>query len=380
MKNYNKTNVMLVGCVAVILSIIVTACTDTTGTANVKTKVDTDGSEISASSDAEEFSEPSDEIRLIGWDAAIAHIDLVTAYEGGFFSEEGLTAKFVFNNSNPDNIQALIDGKTDLIGAGIAAELQYIDEGADLVVIGGQMSLGETVYALPERADEFTELNEETLTGKRIGVTRMNTGDVAFRKILADRGVDLEKIEFVELDSQATVIQAVINKEVDLGINFLTYRSLAEGEGLVPVSQLDAEDEWPDYICCRLVTTKKKLENDREKFVKALKANIKAYELIKNNHEKALEVAGKALNLERDVLEEQLYNYGHLGLSPNPNKRSIKEFYKAMVNVGYIEGNVNIDDYIDTTIYEDALNELIKEDPDNDIYNELMNEFKETNI
>lgn len=81
-----------------------------------------------------------------------------------------------------------------------------------------------------------------------MGVTRLNTGDIAFRKMLKDRGVDVSKIEFVELDSQATVVEAVKKGEVDLGIAFLTYRQSAEAQGLVPVSYLDGEEEWPGFI------------------------------------------------------------------------------------------------------------------------------------
>lgn len=320
-----------------------------------------------------------EKLRVIGWNAAIAHIDSVIAYTGGFYEKEGLDVEFTYNNSNPDNIQALIEDKADLVGVGATAVLQYIDEGTDFVIIGGQMSLGETVYALPERAEEFAELNEETLAGKKIGVTRMNTGDIAFRKILKDRGVDLSKIEFVELDSQATVTEAVLKGEVDLGINFLTYRQSAEAQGLVPVSQLDAEDEWPGFICCRLFTTREKLEANREAYVKAVKANIEAYELLQTDKDKAIEEALEGLEIEADVLEDEIYGYGHIGLSPNPDLKNTKEFYQAMVDIGYIEGNVNIEDHIDVTVYEDALNELLEEDPDNEVYLALKAESEVTN-
>lgn len=318
-------------------------------------------------------------LRVIGWNSAIAHIDSVIAYTGGYYENQGLDVKFIYNNSNPDNIQALIEDKADLVGAGATAVLQYIDGGSDFVIIGGQMSLGETVYVLPERAAEFAELNEETLAGKKVGVTRMNTGDIAFRKILKDRGVDLSKIEFVELDSQATVTEAVLKGEVDLGINFLTYRQSAEAQGLVPISQLDAEDEWPGFVCCRLFTTREKLEENRDVFVKAVKANIEAYALIQTDKEKAIDAALEGLLIDEDVLEDEVYGYGHIGLSPNPDLKNTKEFYQAMVDIGYIEGNVNIEDYIDVTIYEQALSELLAEDPDNEVYLALKAESDATN-
>lgn len=318
-------------------------------------------------------------LRILGFNSVIGHIDSVIAYTGGYYEEEGIDPQFTYNNSNPDNTQALIEDKADLVSAGATCVIQYIDQGADLVIIGGQMSLGETVYALPERADEFKEFTTETLAGKKVGVSRLNTGDIVFRKILKDKGVDLSQIEFVELDSQATVTQAVVKGEVDLGINFLTFRQSAEDMGLVPVSQLDAENEWPDYICCRIFTTREKLNENRDAYVAAMKANIKAYELIQTDHEKTLEVAQKGIELDKDVLEDQIYNYGHLGLSPNPDVKNSAKFYEAMTDIGYAQGTVDLHDYIDASVYIDALNELLAEDPDNEIYKELKAESDATN-
>lgn len=318
-------------------------------------------------------------LRILGFNSVVGHIDSVVAYTGGFYEEEGIEPEFTYNNSNPDNTQALIEDKADLVSAGATCVIQYIDQGADLVIIGGQMSLGETVYALPERADEFKEFTNETLAGKKIGVSRLNTGDIVFRKILKDKGIDLSQIEFVELDSQATVTQAVVKGEVDLGINFLTFRQSAEDMGLVPVSQLDAEDEWPDYICCRIFTTREKLNANRDAYVAAMKANIKAYELIQTDHEKAIEIAQKGIQADKEVLEDQLYNYGHLGLSPNPDVKNSVEFYEAMTDIGYAQGTVDLHDYIDASVYIDALNELLEENPDNEIYKELKAESDATN-
>lgn len=319
-------------------------------------------------------------LRVIAVNNNVAHIDSVIAQYAGLYDKNGLDTTMQFNPSNPDNIQALLADKADLVSAGSSAVLNYIDNGSDIVIIGGQMSLGETVYVRPERAEEFKDLyNPNTLYGKKVGVTRLNTGDVAFRKILKDKGLDLSKIEFVELDSQATVTQAVIKGDVDLGINFLTFRDGAEKQGLVPVSQLDAEDEWPNYICCRIFTTRDKLKQTREAYVDAMKANIEAYSLIENDKEAAEKAARQGIDLDDDAYQKQVYQYGHIGLSPNPDRKNTKAFFQAMVDVGYSKGNVNIDDYIDTSVFEDALEELLKADPENKTYQALKAESESTN-
>lgn len=337
------------------------------------------GSSADSSTAADTASDSKGSLRVLGWNSMVGHIDSALAYAAGYYADEGLDVEMTYNNSNPDNIQALLQDKADLVSAGATAVLNYIDQGSDIVIIGGQMSEGASLYALPDRASEFTELNEETLAGKKVGVTRLNTGDIAFRKMLKDRGVDVSKIEFVELDSQATVVEAVKKGEVDLGIAFLTYRQSAEAQGLVPVSYLDGEDEWPGFICCRMFTTREKLEANRDAYVAALKANIRAYELMQTNEDETIKYALQELETDEDTIRSQVYEYGHIGFSPNPDVKDTDQFFQAMVDIGYSEGNVDMKNYIDPTVFEDALNELLQEDPDNEVYLQLQAEDQATN-
>ena len=380
---------------ALLLSTVITAsllagCGSTSGqdtapaqTADQPAAADQSADQATADTDAQaadaaESKEPVT-LKIVAFNSMIAHIDSIVAKNAGFYEKEGVIPDFTYNNSNPDNIQALLEGKVDLVSAGATAVLQYIDQGSDIVIIGGQMSSGETLYCLPERADEFNELTQETLAGKKVGVSRMNTGDIVFRRILKDKGVDLSTIEFVELDSQATVTQAVASGEVDLGINFLTYREAAEAQGLVPLTHFDKEDEWPGFVCCRLFTTRDKLNANREAFKNAVKANIEAYALIVEDHEAGMKAALEDLTIDESTLQNQLFDYGHVGIGPNPDKKNTSEFYDAMVNIGYSEGNAKVEDHIDTSLYIDALTELLEENPDSQVYKDLWEESEATN-
>lgn len=339
----------------------------------------TENSEAEQAENSDENEEEKDTLRIVAFNNMIAHVDSIVAKNAGLYEKNGIVPEFTFNNSNPDNIQTLLADKADLVSAGATALLQYIDQGSDIVIIGGQMSSGETLYCLPERADEFSELTQETLAGKKVGVSRMNTGDIVFRKILQDKGVDLSTIEFVELDSQATVTQAIASGEVDLGINFLTYREAAEQQGLVALTHFDGEDEWPGFICCRLFTTREKLEANRDAYKNAVKANIEAYALIQEEPDKAVEYALQDLSIDETTLRNQLFEYGHVGIGPNPDRKNTAEFYQAMVDIGYSQGNIDINDYIDTSLYTEALQELMKEYPDSQVYKDLWEESEATN-
>ena len=348
-------------------------------TAASDTQETTEATDSESGDTADAASDSKGSLRVLTYNNVVGHIDSVLAYAAGYYEDEGLDIQMTYNNSNPDNIQALLQDKADLVSAGATAVLNYIDQGSDIVIIGGQMSEGATLYSLPERADEFSELSDATLDGKKVGVTRLSTGDIAFRKVLKDKGVDLSKINFVELDSQATVVEAVKKGEVDLGVAFLTYRQSAEAQGLTPVSYLDGEDEWPGFICCRMFTTREKLEENRDAYVAALKANIRAYALLKTDEEQTVKYALQELETDEETVRGQVYEYGHIGFDPNPDVKNTEAFFQAMVDIGYSEGNVDIKDYIDPTVFEDALNELLQEEPDNEVYLELQAADQETN-
>ena len=348
-------------------------------TAASDTQETTEATDSASSDTAEATSDSKGSLRVLTYNNVVGHIDSVLAYAAGYYEDEGLDIQMTYNNSNPDNIQALLQDKADLVSAGATAVLNYIDQGSDIVIIGGQMSEGATLYSLPERADEFSELSDATLDGKKVGVTRLSTGDIAFRKVLKDKGVDISKVNFVELDSQATVVEAVKKGEVDLGVAFLTYRQSAEAQGLTPVSYLDGEDEWPGFICCRMFTTREKLEANRDAYVAALKANIRAYALLKTDEDQTVKYALQELETDEETVRGQVYEYGHIGFDPNPDVKNTEAFFQAMVDIGYSEGNVDIKDYIDPTVFEDALNELLQEEPDNEVYLELQAADQATN-
>ncbi len=317
-------------------------------------------------------------LRAVAYNSIVAHLDSAIAKEAGYYDEEGLDVTMTYNNSNPENIQALLEDKLDLVSAGSTAVLNYIDQGADIVIIGGQMTEGVALFSLPERADEFKEINEASLAGKKVGVTRLQTGDIALRKILKDQGADLSKIEFVELDSPATIIEAVKKGEVDIGSLYMTFRETAELQGLVPVLHLD--ELWPGYTCCRLFTTRDKLDANRDAYVAAVKANIRAYSLIQQDRDKTLELAKHVMEIEDDVLTSQVYDYGHLGLNPSPDVKNTTRFYEAMVEIGYAQGGIDFSEHIDPSLYIEALDELLEEEPDNVVYKQLKEESDKNNV
>ncbi|MBV1766724.1 MAG: hypothetical protein KUA29_00185, partial [Methanobacterium sp.] len=136
----------------------------------------------------------------------------------------------------------------------------------------------------------------------------------------------------------------------------------------------------PDHPCCRIVTTSSKVEEDRDKWVRFERALIKAYDYYQNNPDGSVEVVGKYVKMDPDALKQALYDE-NLSLSPDPNKKGILEYWELLELLGYaeIKDPAALEKAIDTTIYKDALDQLAKENPNNNVYKILLEQYAQLN-
>jgi NitT/TauT family transport system substrate-binding protein len=171
------------------------------------------------------------------------------------------------------------------------------------------------------------------LYGKKIGAIRANTGDVALRDWLARQGADLSLINFVELDSAATILEAVRKGELDVGNIFTIWRLKAEEQGLPVVLHIDTL--VPNFPCCRISTTQANVNARMDDYVVFLRGLIQAYKFFNEEQEKSLDIAVKYFDLDREALRANYYTYGHFKFHPDPARKRILEFYAGMVTVAY---------------------------------------------
>lgn len=301
----------------------------------------------------------------------------VLAENGGFNAEENIKVNLhVMNVAYADILSALTSNKVDVTtgGVGSTAPLRMMEEGADFTVIGGQMGEGADIVTLPERAAEWTEVNADTVKGKKIGVVRTASGDIALRGALLRRGIDLSTIKFVELGNEPAIIEAIKKGELDAGNVQANLRDTAHQAGLV--SALHVDKISPDFICCRILTRPATLKNRRADLVRFLRAELKAYRFLHTHPEEALPLINKSIEVDQQVLRSQLLEDKHLKLEPDPAGLRVEEFYDSMKRVGYIEGKINIKDHIDISLYREALQSLLKEEPNDPTWQKFKADFE----
>jgi len=88
-----------------------------------------------------------------------------------------------------------------------------------------------------------------------------------------------------------------------------------------------------------------------------------------------VDIIAKYAKVDKDIIKEETYG-GHIYSIPDLTKRSYKVL--DLINKsGYISSDLNIENFIDTSIYKLALEDVLKEYPNDEVYKKLKADFKE---
>ncbi len=338
------------GLAVVLTAVTLTACGDSSRGTGESENCEacggcSDNGTASGGSTSASSSSDAGSAELINVDFAVASsgygglLPVIAAYGN---TDEAVGLNFVLQNvgTASETLAAIESGKVDVGGFSAPAPLLSIANGeSNLIIIGGQMSDYESLIVLPENKDAWSgELTAELLAGKTIAVNRTNSGDIALRAYLAENGIDLSIINYVELDSGASVVEAVKKGSADAGIVNGGFYKSAEESGLVNV-QFIKDIIGKDFICCRQMVSQADFDKNRELYVKVEKALILAYEIYRSNPDLAVELGAQYITSEPEDIRYIVYEYGDLGLSPDPNLAGIRSYYEGMKLSGYIDAS-----------------------------------------
>lgn len=300
---------------------------------------------------------------------------IFVAKEEGFWDEEGLNVELYQFTKGTEGYNALFGNKLDTVGAGTSDPATYIAQGAEITIIGGLMSEGQSVVAKPEKAKELEDLSN--WKGKKIATITMSNGDLIYRAALKKAGIDWKNdVTFLEVNSPNAVLEAVKTGKADGGIIWIPFEVLAQQQGLSVVSH--SNQYYDNHPCCRVALKTETLNGDRPTYVKFEKGLIRAYKFFSENQNESVDDIQKYVNVDKDVILQSTWS-DYFYASPDPNTNGVKEYYQMMKDSGYVDTEVKIEDHIDSTVYKEALDELIEENPDDQFYQKLLSEYKEMN-
>lgn len=332
-----------------------------------------DSGEDQAAENGQEATETL-KVGMLGKDIKTACIILADSL--GYFEEEGVDVQFEKINSLSDGLTAVSMDKLDILPFGVIPSCSFISQGTDVVIFGGTISEGSE--GITKDDVEYTQLSD--FAGKTIGCFRMETGHMVLKGLLREAGIDAE---FVYLESSQAIVEAVKKGEVDIGMVNSGYGYVAEQSGAHVAFQVgDFESDFP---CCRQTASRTAVNEKRDALVKFETALLRAYETYLNDRDAAIKALTEYSGQEEAYVEAVMYgtdSYDNaMIVSLDPNKKKVSDFYDVMKANGDIDADTeyNINDYIDTSIYEDALEALIERGEHADLYEELLKEFEENN-
>lgn len=316
----------------------------------------------------------------IGHLPATGHILYFIAYEEGFFADEGLDVTLNQFDNNTAELAALEAGKIDVAPINATNLIKFIDEGHELASIGGVMSDGHALVVTPELVEGVAPEDRtlELLKGKTIVLQAGSTYDLEFRMALTEAGFDLDNdITILSADSGTSAYNSLKNREIDGAAVYAPFRQQAIEEGYFPLLYCDEINYFDHPICCRDVVLSEKVESEPDKYIAFTRAMIRASQFLEENHDESIEDAAKYLDIDTAILEADTYN--HSINNPDPDEAKTVTFYNAMKELGYVENDIDITNYVNNDVYLEALSQLIAEEPDNE-YLAGLAEYHETAV
>ena len=306
---------------------------------------------------------------------------VILADKLGYFKEEGVNVEFkeVADAASALTSLSLGKGDLDIWGTGIVPDLTFITNGSDLVIFEGTAAEGGAIISLPENVEKFKTLkNFENTT---VAMVRNQTSWVVTRELMREQGLDVNSINLKFVDSQINVAQAVAKGEADTGFLPVEFANQFRPEGIELVREVG--ELVPNYVCCRQITSRKTFTTKRDALVKFSKANLRAWNYFENpaNRENVIKLLAEFSGQEPSYINQYFF-VNHTLLTLDPNTNGISNFYTAMINSDYFTGKtpVDIEKYIDSSIYKEALDAVAKENPNDEFYKAALKNFDKYNL
>jgi NitT/TauT family transport system substrate-binding protein len=307
---------------------------------------------------------------------------VVAAKALGYFEEEGVAANFIFISAG--DVEALSIGKADVLLNGLIPPLSYAAQGSDLKIVGGTLSGGNYVIVKPENARRYQAMT--AWRGARLGTVRLSTSEMASRYALGQIGLNLDAssgnqdVTFVEIESYANIIEGVVKGQVEIGFISYEYRQPALDRGLVILYPMT--DMYPNYVCCRETAYGPSLIAKRDTFVKYNVAKIRTYKYFSDHREEVIAILAEASSQEPEFIRDVFFNpeaSGGRSWHPDPDFERVSEVYDVLKKYNYIPSDRDITEIYDVSVYQDALEIVLRRYPGDPFYLEMKAYFEANN-
>ena len=225
---------------------------------------------------------------ILDWYPNAVHAFLYQAIDKGYFAEEGLQVNIQFPSNTTDPLTMTAADQAD-IGFYYQEDtiIAKANEDVPVQVLGTVVQ--EPVSVICSLAEKGIETPED-LIGKTIGYTGTRFGEIAVAQVLESVGATLDDVELIDVGLD--LMSAITTGNVDAAYGcFLNHEVPALEEQGFAVNCMHLPDYGvPNYYAIVLVTGEKRLEENRDKYTRFLRACQKGFADMQADPEEALEL------------------------------------------------------------------------------------------
>lgn len=325
-------------------------------------------------------------VGLLGKDIKIACI--LIAKQEGLYEQEKLNVTWQTGTGFDVLMPALSKGEVDVVPFGVIPSCTYIGQGDDLVIFGGTVAEGSECLTLVQNKDKYKTAQD--FKGVNIGCFRMETGHMVMKGWLRDQGLNVDQndknkdVTFTYLENATAEQAAVENGEIDMCFVNSGYGYVATKSEKVAVA-FQPGNFVKDFPCCRQSTNRSAFEEKRSALIKFEIANLLAYDILKNDKEKAIADLVAYSGQPEAYVENVIYGTSSYDAAMifemDPYTDAVVDFYGTMIDNGDIDNKDKevIKDHVDSSIYKAALDEVVSRDVNKSLYEGLLDEYNKHN-
>ena len=306
----------------------------------------------------------------LGYLNSTAHLLGFVAREEGYFQEEGLNVDLIQFSSAAELSTGLESGKLDVAFIGSVPTLTFQSKGHDLTVFGGAMTNGHGYVIKPEYTEGLESWDISILKGRNVASVKNSVQDAELQILLKNADIEIgegeDKVNIIYFDSQKDAFAALQNGSIDAASVYSPYASLAEGLDYKIVYRCSEEEALKNQPCCRQGASTEALQQYPNAYIAFERALLKAYKFTQENEEQTIKDVKKYIDIDEDYIRTEVYG-GYGTSNPDPDKQGIVALKQTIVELGYTE-DYDIEPLFTLSIYENALNSLLAEYPDDPVY------------
>ena len=241
---------------------------------------------------------------ILDWYPNAVHAFLYQAIDKGYFAEEGLQVNIQFPSNTTDPLTMTAADQAD-IGFYYLPDTVIAKANEDVPVKVLGTVVQEPVSVICSLQEKGIETPQD-LIGKTIGYTGTRFGEIAVAQVLESVGATLEDVELIDVGLD--LMSAITTGNVDAAYGcFLNHEVPALEEQGFAVNCMNLPDYGvPNYYAIVLVTGEKRLEENRDKYARFLRACQKGFAEMQSDPEGSLQLMLENQNAESFPLTESV--------------------------------------------------------------------------